>query len=143
MKPEALAREELVVRADLVNTPLKAVSTFHAAAVYVQPVSAVAVRMASNRVVVIPGQTVTLPATLVNNGNQRERFSRGGQCAASQKVTVYHDLNRDGLRQPNEPEVAAIGPLGPKEEAALVLEVATNRDFAGWYRGRGESERGR
>lgn len=127
VKEGALAKEELVVRADLVNTPLKAVSTFHAAAVYVQPVSAVAVRMASTRVVVIPGQTVTLPVTVVNNGNQRERFSVVASVPASQKVTVYHDQNRDGLRQPTEPEVTAIGPLGPKEEAALLLEVATSR----------------
>ncbi len=127
LRDEALAREELVVRADLVNTSVKAVSTFHAAAVYVQPVSAVAVRMASNRVVVIPGQTITLPATVVNNGNQRERFSLVASVPPSQKVTVYHDQNRDGLRQPNEPEVDAIGPLGPKEEAALVLEVLTDR----------------
>jgi len=127
LRDEALAREELVVRADLVNAPLKAVSTFHAAAVYVQPVSAVAVRMASSRVVLIPGQTITLPATVVNNGNQRERFSLVASVPPSQKVTVYHDQNRDGLRQPNEPEVDAIGPLGPKEEAALVLEVATDR----------------
>lgn len=127
LRDEALAREELVVRADLVNAPLKAVSTFHAAAVYVQPVSAVAVRMASSRVVLIPGQTITLPAMVVNNGNQRERFSLVASVPPSQKVAVYHDQNRDGLRQPNEPEVAAIGPLGPKEEAALVLEVATDR----------------
>ncbi|MFA6822964.1 MAG: tetratricopeptide repeat protein [Geobacter sp.] len=127
LRDEALAREELVVRADLVNAPLKAVSTFHAAAVYVQPVSAVVVRMASSRVVLIPGQTITLPATVVNNGNQRERFSLVASVPPSQKVTVYHDQNRDGLRQPNEPEVDAIGPLGPKEEAALVLEVATDR----------------
>jgi uncharacterized membrane protein len=127
LRDEALAREELVVRADLVNAPLKAVSTFHAAAVYVQPVSAVAVRMASSRVVLIPGQTISLPATVVNNGNQRERFSLVASVPPSQKVTVYHDQNRDGLRQPNEPEVDTIGPLGPKEEAALVLEVATDR----------------
>jgi uncharacterized membrane protein len=127
LRDEALAREELVVRADLVNTSVKAASTFHATAVYVQPVSAVAVRMASSRVVVIPGQTITLPATVVNNGNQRERFSLVASVPPSQKVTVYHDQNRDGLRQPNEPEVDAIGPLGPKEEAALVLEVLTDR----------------
>lgn len=127
LKDGALAREELVVRADLVNTPLKATGTFHAAAVYVQPVSAVAVRMASNRVVVIPGQTITIPATVVNNGNQRERFSVVASVPVSQKVTVYHDLNRDGLRQPTEPEVTAVGPLGPKEETALLLEVTTSR----------------
>lgn len=127
VKEGALAKEELVVRADLLNTPLKAVSTFHAAAVYVQPVSAVAVKMASARVVAIPGQTVTLPVTVVNNGNQRERFTLAASVPASQKVTLYHDLNRDGLRQPTEPEVATIGPLGPKEEAALLVEVATSR----------------
>ena len=127
VKEGALAREELVVRADLQNTSLKSVSTFHAAAVYVQPVSAVTVRMASNRVVAIPGQAVTLPALMVNNGNQRESFSVAATASGSQKVSVYHDLNRDGLRQPNEPEVTTIGPLGPREEAALVLEVATSR----------------
>lgn len=127
LRDEALVREELVVRADLANSALKAVSTFHAAAVYVQPVSAVAVRMGSNRLVVIPGQTVTLPVTVVNNGNQRERFSLVAGVPAPHRMTVYHDQNRDGLRQPNEPEVSVIGPLGPKEEAALVLEVATDR----------------
>lgn len=127
LKEEALAREELVLRADLQNTQLKAISAFHAAAVYVQPVSAVGVQLASNRVVVIPGQTITLPATVVNSGNQRERFSVVATVPASQKVTVYHDLNRDGLRQPNEPEVTSIGPLGPKEEAALLLEITTSR----------------
>ncbi len=126
VKAEAAAHEELVVRADLINAPLKAVSTFHAAAVSVKPVSAVSVRMASNRLVVIPGQTVTLPVTVVNNGNQRERFSVVASAPSAQKVTVYQDLNRDGLRQPDEPAVTTIGPLGPKEEAALLLEVATN-----------------
>lgn len=126
VKGGAAAHEELTVRADLINAPLKAVSTFHAAAVSVKAVSAVSVRMASNHLVVIPGQTITLPVTVVNNGNQRERFSVVASVPSAQKVTIYQDLNRDGLRQPNEPEVTTIGPLGPKEEAALLLEVATN-----------------
>ncbi len=126
VKEEALAREELVVRADILDEPLKEMATFHAAAISVKPVSAVSVRLTTKRVVVIPGQTVVLPVTVVNNGNQRERFSVVASAPSAQKVTVYQDLNRDGLRQPDEPAVTTIGPLGPKEEAALLLEVATN-----------------
>jgi len=128
LREEALAREELVVRADLINNQLQARNSFHGATVFVRPLSSVSVRFASARTVVIPGQTVTLPATVVNTGNQRERFSVMAGMPASQKVTVFHDLNRDGLRQPNEPEVSSIGPLGPREEANLVIEVVTPKN---------------
>ena len=128
LREEALAREELVVRADLINNQLQARNSFHGNTVIVQPLSAVSARFATVRTVVIPGQTVTIPATIVNAGNQRERFSVVAGMPASQKVTVYHDLNRDGLRQPNEPEVSSIGPLGPREEASLIIEVVTPKN---------------
>lgn len=127
LKAEALAKEELIVRADLLNNPLQIRGTFLSNASFVLPVSELAVKMATERVKAVPGQVVTVPARIVNKGNQRERFSLVASSAPFQKVVVYHDLNRDGLRQPGEPEVAVIGPLGPKEEAALLLEVTTSK----------------
>ncbi|MCE1225327.1 MAG: hypothetical protein LWW87_02440 [Geobacteraceae bacterium] len=127
LKAEALAKEELIVRADLLNNPLQTRGTFLSNASFVLPVSELAVKMATERIKAVPGQVVTVPARIVNKGNQRERFSLVASASPFQKVIVYHDLNRDGLRQPGEPEVTAIGPLGPKEEAALLLEVTTSK----------------
>jgi len=127
LKGEALAKEELIVRADVLNNPLQTRGTFLSNASFVLPVSELTVKMATERIKAVPGQVVTVPARIVNKGNQRERFSLVASSAPFQKVVVYHDLNRDGLRQPGEPEVAVIGPLGPKEEAALLLEVTTSK----------------
>jgi len=125
VREDALAREELMVRADLINTPLQTRSSFLSNVAYVLPRSDVAIRLAGNRIIAIPGQTVLLPATVVNRGNLREKFSIAAGVPASQKVTVYHDLNRDGSRQANEPEITMIGPMGPGEEAALLFEIKT------------------
>jgi len=127
LKGEALAKEELIVRADLLNNPLQTRGTFLSNATFVLPVSELALKMSTERVKAVPGQVVTIPVRLVNKGNQRERFSLVAGSAPFQKVVVYHDLNRDGLRQPGESEVTTIGPLGPKEEAALLLEVTTSK----------------
>lgn len=127
LKGEALAKEELIVRADVLNNPLQTRGTFLSNASFVLPVSDLAVKMSTERVKAVPGQVVTVPARIVNKGNQRERFSLVASSSPFQKVVVYHDLNRDGLRQPGEPEVSVIGPLGPKEEAALLLEVTTSK----------------
>ncbi len=125
VREDALAREELMIRADLINTPLQTRSSFLSNVAHVQPRSDVAIRLAESRIIAIPGQTVLLPAIVVNRGNLREKFSIVAGVPASQKVTVYHDLNRDGSRQANEPEIAVIGPLGPREEAALLFEITT------------------
>lgn len=126
VREDALAREELMVRADLISNPLQTRSAFLSNVVVVQPRSEVAINLAHSRITAIPGQTVLLPATVVNRGNVRESFSVVAELPASGRVMVYHDLNRDGIRQPNEPEVKSIGPLGPKEEAALLFEIATS-----------------
>lgn len=128
LKDEALAKEELIVRADLVNNALQTKGTFLSNAAFVLPVSDLALRMAQERVTAVPGQTVSIPARVVNKGNQRERISLVATAGPFQKITIYHDLNRDGLRQPGEPEVTSIGPLGPKEEDALLLEVSTPKN---------------
>jgi uncharacterized membrane protein len=127
LKEEALAKEELIVRADLVNNALETKGSFLSSAAVVLPVSQLALRMAHEQLTAVPGQTVYLPVRLTNRGNRYEQISLTAHPAAQQKVTIYHDQNRDGLHQPGEPEVASIGPLGPKEEAALLLEISTPR----------------
>jgi hypothetical protein len=47
---------------------------------------------------------------------------------AGEKVTIFQDLNRDGIRQANEPVITEIGPLAAKEEANIVMEIQTPRD---------------
>lgn len=125
LKDGALAKEELMVRADLLNNTLQTKSTFLSNASFVVPVSGLSIKLAADKVKAVPGQTVTIPVRITNKGNQRERFNLIAGSAPFQSVALYHDLNRDGLRQPGEPAVNAIGPLGPKEEAALLIEVTT------------------
>lgn len=125
VRENALAREELMVRADLVNEKLQTRSAFLSNVAFVQPRSSVEIRLTDSRITAIPGQTLLVPATVVNRGNLRESFSVVASAPNAGAVTIYHDLNRDGSRQPNEPVVKSIGPLGPREEAALLLEVTT------------------
>jgi uncharacterized membrane protein len=125
LKDGALAKEELMVRADLLNNTLQTKNSFLSNASFVVPVSGLSIKLATDKVKAVPGQTVTIPVRITNKGNQRERFNLIAGSAPFQTVVLYHDLNRDGLRQPGEPAVNAIGPLGPKEEAALLIEVAT------------------
>ncbi len=126
LEDEALSGQELMLRADVVNNSLKTRGTFLSNATSVLPVTAIELRTGHSIVTAIPGQTVSLPARVVNKGNQREQI-RLAAISPSQKIVIYHDLNRDGLRQPGEPEITAIGPLGPKEEAALLLEISTSK----------------
>ena len=126
LEEEALSGQELMLRADVVNNSLKIRGSFLSNATSVLPLTALELRMGHSRVTAIPGQTVSLPARVVNKGNQREQVTLAA-ISASQKIVIYHDLNRDGLRQPREPEITAIGPLEPKEEAALLLEISTSK----------------
>jgi len=125
LKDESLAKEELVVRADLLNNVLQTRATFLSNATLVLPFSAVVVRMADERIIAIPGETVTIPARVINKGNYRERFKLAVPSTPFKNVVICNDLNRDGVRQAGEPEVTVVGPLGPNEEMALLLEVTT------------------
>lgn len=130
LKQEAAAKEELVVRVDLVNNQLQNRGTFLSNITSVLPYSDITLKIASDRLKAIPGQTVSLPVRLLNKGNQREKFTLSPLQSAFEKVVIYNDLNRDGLRQPGEPELTSIGPLAPQEEAALLLEITTSRTAA-------------
>ena len=125
MKDEALAEQELFLRADVINNDLEKKESFVSATTVVQRVSAVAARTTAEKLVVIPGQVVSIPLIVTNTGNLREVFAIKANVPASATYTFFDDLNRDGKRQPNEPIINHIGPLSPKEEAYVVLEITT------------------
>jgi uncharacterized membrane protein len=127
LKEDSLAGQELLTRAELVNVPLKTAAVFVSNAAYVQPQHGVAIRTASERQVVIPGQALFVPFIVTNTGNVREKFRIAPAVKGAQEAIVFQDLNRDGIRQANEPLVTEVGPLAPKEEAGIVMEIKTPR----------------
>ncbi|ABB33440.1 pentapeptide repeat protein [Geobacter metallireducens GS-15] len=125
LKDEAIAQQELFLRADVVNTELQTRDSFISASSFVKPVSGVAVRTNSDKLVVIPGQSIAVPLIVTNTGNVREDFLIKPQLPPNVTYTFYQDLNRDGIRQTNEPIINHVGPLAPKEESYVILDLST------------------
>jgi hypothetical protein len=125
LKDEALAEQELFLRADVINNDLDKKESFVSATSVVQRVSGVAARTTADKLVVIPGQIISIPLIVTNTGNTREVFTIKANITGSKSYAFFDDLNRDGKRQPNEPIINHVGPLSPKEEAYVVLEIAT------------------
>ena len=127
LKDDSMAGQELLTRVELLDNPLKTAATFVSSAAHVQQKRGLLVRAVSERLVVIPGQTVSVPFVVTNTGNVRERFRIASSVTGDRETVVFQDLNRDGIRQANEPAITEIGPLAPKEEAGLVMEIRTPR----------------
>ncbi|WP_298433672.1 hypothetical protein [Geobacter sp.] len=125
LRDEAIAQQELFLRADVANAELQTRDSFLSAAAFVKAVSGVAVRTNSDKIVVIPGQPVSIPLVVTNTGNVREDFLIKPTLPANVTYTFYQDLNRDGIRQANEPLINHVGPLAPKEESYVILDLAT------------------
>ena len=125
LKDEALADQELFLRVDVVNNDLEKKESFVSATTAVQRVTGITARTASEKLVVVPGQVVSVPVTVTNTGNVRELFTIKASVAGNASYTFFDDLNRDGKRQAGEPIINHVGPLSPKEEAYVLLEVAT------------------
>jgi uncharacterized membrane protein len=125
LKDDALADQEVFVRADLINRDLNKKESFLSPVSVVQKVSGVTAKTPSDRLVVIPGQVVSIPVVVTNTGNVRDTFGIKVKAPADATYDLYEDVNRDGKREPNEPLINYVGPLAPKEEAYVMLEVTT------------------
>jgi len=125
LKDEALADQELFLRADVINNELSKKESFVSATSVVQKISGVAARTTAEKLVVIPGQVVSIPLIVTNTGNVREVFAIKSTVPGSTNYTFFDDVNRDGKRQAGEPIINHVGPLSPKEEAYVVLEAET------------------
>ncbi|MBT1071856.1 tetratricopeptide repeat protein [Geobacter chapellei] len=130
LKEDSLAGQELLCRADLVNKQLGTSAAFVSNIANVKAVHGVAVKAGSERLSIIPGQTFTVPFVVTNTGNVREKFRLAPTVTGVQGITIFHDLNRDSIRQANEPVITELGPLEPKEEASFGLEITTTRTAA-------------
>jgi uncharacterized membrane protein len=125
LKEDSLAGQEISARAELINNPLKTTAAFVSNMAYVQPRRGILVRSGPERIIVIPGQIITVPFVVTNSGNVREKFSIASSLKGAQDAVIFHDINRDGIRQASEPLITEIGPLAPKEEASVVMEIKT------------------
>lgn len=128
LKEDSLAGQEILTRAELHNKHLKTTSVSVSSPTYVQAQHGLQVHPGSDRLVVIPGQKVSVPFVVTNTGNVREKFSIVSAGDARQGVTIFQDLNHDGIRQATEPVITEIGPLAAKEEVSVVMEIQTPRD---------------
>ena len=126
LKESALAREELFLHADIINTALNRTDKFVSAAVTVKPVNSFTVRASAEKVIAGPGQTVSVLLSVTNTGNMRDEFAIAPLPASSLNHSFYLDKNRDGIRQSGEPGVTHIGPLAPREVANLILEITAS-----------------
>jgi len=127
LKDDALSGQELLARAELINNTLKTSAAFVSNVATVRPVHNIRVSHGAERLVVIPGETVTVPFTVTNTGNVRDTFKIGAMTSGAMDAVIFNDLNRDGIRQSNEPVISSIGPLEPKEEARVAMVVKTSR----------------
>jgi uncharacterized repeat protein (TIGR01451 family) len=136
LKDDSLAGQELSTRAELINNPLKTTASFVSNMAYVESQRSIFVRSGSDRLVVIPGQTITVPFVVTNTGNVREKFKITSIVTGAQDAVIFNDLNRDGIRQASEPTITEIGPLAPREEASVVVEIRTPHTAADGSQGR-------
>lgn len=125
LKDDSLAGQELSTRAELINNKLKTTAAFVSNLSSVESRHGISVRTGSDNLITIPGQTVTVPVVVTNTGNIREKFKISHVLTGAQSATVFNDLNRDGIHQAGEPEISEIGPLAPREEAGILLEIKT------------------
>jgi hypothetical protein len=125
VKGGAPAHSGLSVRANVVNNDLESRESFFSAATVVQEISGVAVRSNIQRLVVIPGQTMTVPIVVTNTGNIRESFRIASDAANGVACRYYQDLQRSGRRAPDAVPVTTVGPLEAQEEAYLIMELTT------------------
>jgi len=130
LKDDSLAGQELLCRAELVNNQLKTSATFVSNAASVKAVHGLLVRSLAERIVIIPGQTVSAPFVVTNSGNVREKFAITPEIKGAGDTTVFLDLNRDGVKQAGEPVISEVGPLEPKEEASIVMEIKSSHNTA-------------
>jgi len=132
LKDDTLAGQELITRAELVDNLLNNRAAFVSNVASIDPQHGVTVRSASDeRQVVIPGQTTSIPLVVTNTGNVSEKYRIAAALnAPHDEVRFYHDINRDGIHQANEPAISEIGPLAPKEEVAIIAEFKTPRSVS-------------
>jgi len=126
LKDSALAKEELFLHVDMINTPLNRTDKFVSAPVSVKSVSGVKMLANVEKITAIPGQTVPVLLTVTNTGNASDDYTLKPTMAGNLNYSFYLDANRDGVRQASESIISHVGPLAPGEVVNLILEITTS-----------------
>jgi outer membrane protein assembly factor BamD (BamD/ComL family)/uncharacterized membrane protein len=126
LKNSALAKEELFLHVDMINSGLDRTDTFVSAPVAVKTVSGVRMLANVEKITALPGQTVTALLAVTNTGNASDEFTLKPMLANNLNYSFYLDANRDGIRQPGESIISHVGPLAPGEAVNLILEITTS-----------------
>ncbi len=127
VREDALADQDLVVRAVLQSAQGEPAVSVVSAAAKVESVAGVRVAGIDAPRTVFPRETIFIPFTLKNTGNGPDQFSVRAQGDAG-PVSVYEDKNRDGVRQPDEPAVETTRTLNPQEEVSLLASLTVPAD---------------
>jgi uncharacterized membrane protein len=83
----------------------------------------------TDRLNVLPGQRVIIPLSIINTGNDRETVVLKPSIPPAIRYAFFRNAG-DGARQTNQPVSGSFGPLSPKEEASLKLELYAPTDVA-------------
>ncbi len=129
LRDEALSGQELFCRAEVENRELRVRETFLSPVAVVGRVSGVSARSASERLNILPGQRVVIPLTVINTGNDRETVTLKPSIPPSIRYAIFRNAG-DGARQADQPISESFGPLSPREEASLKLELHAPADAA-------------
>lgn len=129
LKEDTLAGQELFCRAELVNRKLQSREAFLSSVATVGKVSGVSARTASERLTVLPGQRAVIPFTVTNTGNVRESYSLKAVVPSGARFAFLRGVG-DSTRGSDKPVSGTIGPLAPREEIAMNLEVYAPVDAA-------------
>ena len=89
LKDEALAGQELFCRAELHNSALQLPEAFLSSAAVVGKVAGVAVKIQNERRIVLPGERVVIPVSVVNMGNFRENLTIKTSIPSSIRHALY------------------------------------------------------
>ena len=130
VKEGAPANSQLSLKANVINAELESRESFLSAATVVEEISGVAARSNTDRLVVIPGQTMMVPIVVTNTGNLRESFRIKTDAVNGVTCRYYKDLQRSGRLAPDAQPVTTVGPLEPLEEVYLIMEMTTPSSMA-------------
>lgn len=125
---DALADQDLGLQAVLQSPVGEQTVSVVSAVAKVVAVAGVRIAGAEASRTVFPRETVSLPFTLRNTGNGPDRFALQTRSDLGGGVVLVEDRNRDGVRQPDEPEVGTTRLLNPQEEIALLAQLTVPPD---------------
>ncbi len=119
------ARQELICRGELTNASLQTRTIFVSPAATVSAVSAIALSLNQERVIAVPGQLLSVPVSVTNNGNVKEPVTMNAVLPAGFTVQFHKDVQGNGQRDSREPPQSGAFTLSPDETQHFIMAITT------------------